>query len=220
MAKIKVISRKELIAFTKINPTTLRSHIYRGIIKETKEKGFINVYNATNQDWIVDHCSKKGIDIRPIFNQNGVSVPRKEQSEQAKKVSETLKKEQEIQLPIVSTEHTRLRDSKLREEIQSKEIETQLKKLELEKKKAKVLPTDFVVEVLSSYIKTNIAGIKTDGHKTIDSIVDELGGDHSTKLKFKKQFDIMVSDTFKNNHESITKEAKKKAKKYAADRNW
>ena len=201
-----------------IKSATMRKYISRGLLVESSQ-GEINVYNTKNQNWIVDYCDKKEIDFKPIFEKSEKrQIPKQKPSVQKLIVDSELKRKEIRSISEETTERSLLNTKELQKKVELKTIETQLKSLELEKKKAKVMPTDFVIQMLNTYIKTNITGIKTDGSKIIDLIVDELEGDYETKLKFKKKFDKMVNETFKNNHDNIAKIVIEKAKDYSTDR--
>jgi hypothetical protein len=224
MAKIKVISRKELSELLDMKAATLRSHIHRKQIKESKE-GFINVFNQSNQDWIVDYCSKKGVDIKPIFSTNGKpAFPKKKPTPQQLKIVETLESEIGEKNNGISelrqTAYSILRDDKIKKETEVKVLEAELKQLELNKKKAKVVPIDFTIEMFNMYMKGNINGIINNGNSLIENLIDELEGSYSVKLKYKKAFKSMISEVINNNHGSISDEIINKAKDYAISTKW
>jgi hypothetical protein len=217
MAKINLISRKELTDLLNINPATLRQWIKRGKIKESQE-GYLNIYNLTNQDWIVEYCGKNGIDIKTIYNESKSSVPKPKLEKKTKELKGKLNSETKTELS--QSEYSKLRDGKLEIETGARKLDIELKQLELSKKKAKVIPVEFGMEIFNMYLRGNINGVINSGNNIIDQIVDEYSGSYETKLKFKKMFKELVNQTIKSNHEIMVKEAAKKAKEYAIQRNW
>jgi hypothetical protein len=218
MAKINLISRKELTDLLKINPSTLRQWIKRGKMKESQE-GFLNIYNLTNQDWIIEYSSKNNIDIKTIYNESKNSVPKPKLEKKKKELEEKLNEPDK--LPEQSqSEYSKLRDNKLKIESDARSLDIELRQLEISKKKAKVIPVEFVIEMFNIYINTNIQGIITNGNKIIDQVVDEFAGNYQTKLKFKKEFRQLINETITKNHETISKDIIKKAKEYSLQRNW
>jgi len=221
MARIKILTRKELCALMSIDPATMRKYISkaRGHLVECG-KYEINVYNTKNQQWIVDYCDRKDIDYKPIFAKSDKKITKAKPTVQKLIVDSELNQKQVKVISESTNARSLLNTKALEKKIELDNINIESKKIELEKKKGKVLPTDFVIEILGNYINTNITGIKTNVHTIIDSIVDELGGDYEAKLKYKKESDLMITNTFKKNHESITKDSIKKAGEYALSTKW
>lgn len=220
MAKIKVVSRKELTELINLKPATLRQWISRGEIVESQE-GFINVHNIKNKDRIVNYCNKNNISLKDVFDKTDKHlIPKPKQSKQSKLVDEAINKTEPEPSTILQSQYTILRDGKLKSETEVKNIEVQLKELELSKKKAKVIPTDFSIEMFTMYIKGNINGFINNGFSIIDNLVDELEGSYETKLKYKKSLKTLFNETLKINHESISESIIERAREYALERNW
>lgn len=218
MPKIKVITRKEFSYLLNVKAVTLRSLITRKKIKESKP-GFINVFNLTNQDWIVDHCNKNSIDIKPIFEDNGKPlIPKPKQSKQAKEVKKILKEKSEP-LPKAESDYTKLRDEKLRNENNKVLIESKIRELELQKKQAKIIPIDFATELFSIYFKGNVSGLTNMMDGLIEKLVDELGGNYQTKLAYKKEIKAGINNVINGNHEKLNGEIAEKAKEYSLNTN-
>ena len=77
MAKVKLIPRSKFCELLELKPSVLRTYISRGTLKESQQ-GFLNVYNPTNQQWIIDYCDKRNMDYKPVFLQKaGESLPKK-----------------------------------------------------------------------------------------------------------------------------------------------
>jgi hypothetical protein len=171
MAKINLISRKELTNLLKINPSTLRQWIKRGKMKESHD-GFLNIYNLTNQDWIIEYSSKNNIDIKTIYNESKTSVPKPKLEKKTKELESKLNEPDKLQEQSQS-EYSKLRDNKLKIESDARSLDIELRQLEISKKKAKVIPVEFVIEMFNMYINTNIQGINANGNKIIDQLVDQ-----------------------------------------------
>lgn len=224
MARIKILTRKEFCELTGIKPATLRKYLSkdRRLLVESAP-GEINVFNTKNQNWIVDYCDKNGIDYTPIFAKSEKKdIPQPKKSVQSILVDSKLKESSDIdkEVKIELTERSQLNKDKLKRELYIKDIEAQLKKLDLEKKKAKIVPTDFIIEVFSTYIKTNITGINNEVNKLFDELIDKFDGDYELKLAYKKRTNSLINEIFKNNHEIISKDIIARAKEYALNRNW
>lgn len=209
----------------KLKPALLRAYISRGKLKES-QKGFINVYNPINQEWIVDYCHKNGIDYVPIFDQSKTtSLPNRKPKEVVipydieEKVQEAEKEEQSEDLEKVIS-NTKLKETKLKKEIKKLEVETRLKYLELEKKKARVIPTDFSIEMTQRYLLGTVGGVVNGGNILIEQICDELGATTEQKLNYKKQLKNIINDTIKSKHEPASKEIIEYAKEYALMIKW
>lgn len=186
-----LLTRKQFAALIKKQPNYVGMYISRKKIIEVDKR--IDTDHPTNRAFIAKH--------------SGV-IEEKQTTESSDNKSDGKINQGNIDY-IVQQHNLQLKATKLASD-----------KFELDKKKGKVVPTDFMIEIMPFYVKSNINGIIKSGDDLIDELIDELEGDYELKLKYKKQFRSMVNETFKNNHESNTLEIIKKAKDYAINRNW
>ncbi len=230
MPKIKNISRDELRLLLKISSGSLRSYISRHKLKESS-KGFLNVYNPINQDWIINYCDKKGIDYKPIFLQKDKSsLPNRKSIDPEITLPDDVFDKHEEKSPNDSKytgeededyeSYTKLRDAKLKKEVEKLEVETRLKNLELDKKKAKIIPVEFATEMTQRYLIGTCGGIVNAGNSLIESICDELDADVEIKLRYKKKLKLLVNDTINSKHKPVSNEIINYAKEYSLLLKW
>jgi hypothetical protein len=105
-------------------------------------------------------------------------------------------------------------------DLKLKAIRINQAQIELEKKMAKVIPVDFSTEMFNIYLQSNIVGIISNGNLLIEKLIDEMKGSYELKLKYKKAFKSLVTETIKTNHGKISDEIINKARDYALQRNW
>lgn len=228
--KVKVIPRSELRLLLQMTSGSLRSYISRHKLFES-QKGFLNVYNPRNQEWIIDYCDKKGIDYKPIFLQikkdslpnrktidSEISLPDDIISNEIKKPDYDSDTEDNLNKDLDS--YTKLRDNKLKKEVEKLEVETRLKNLELDKKRAKIIPVEFATEMTQRYLIGTCGGIVNAGNSLIESICEELNADIEKKLEYKKKLKLLVNDTIKSKHKPVSDEIVNYAKEYSLLLKW
>lgn len=201
----RIITREKLCETIKMSDSSLRKFISRKVIIEEK-KGFIDLDNESNKIYIIKYAAKKGIDCETIFYKN---VPeQKEEIETGKEQPKNL------------TTYSRNQSKKLQNEIQKIQIDTRLKYLELEKKKAKVLPLDFVIEWSGLNIKGIFSETENFGDIIIDKICNELDADVHVKLKYRKIFREGFREVLKNGIKNQKSEALEQAHEFSLRTKW
>lgn len=231
MAKVKVISRSDLCKLLEIKPASLRTYISREKLIES-QTGFLNVYNPTNQEWIINHCDKKAINYKPIFLQKeNSSLPNRKSSTSELQLPDDIltnnKKDpiplsdfEGFELPENQNSYTKLRDNKLKKEVEKIIVETRLKNLEFDKKKARIIPIEFAIEMTQRYLIGTCGAIVNGGNTLIESICDELDADIEIKLKYKKKLKEVINETIKAKHEPVSNEIINYAKEYSLLLKW
>ena len=232
----KIISREELSKLIGMGDSSLRKYISRGKIIEV-EKGLIDINNEINKECIINYASKKGIDYKSIYStRSDLTTPKTDEIiivEPLKKKNKISKEKQkrdiidsESNIPesdnpeLEDMDYYELREEKLLKEVQKLEVETRLKNLELDKKKSKIIPIEFSIEMTQRYLVGTCGGIVNSGNSLIEDICDELNADLEQKLKYKKQLKALVSDTIKSKHEPVSNEIINYAKEYSLLLKW
>lgn len=109
---------------------------------------------------------------------------------------------------------------KKQHEIKKLKSEISLKNLEYKKKKAKVLPLDFVID----WSGRNVRGIFGEsinfGNSLIEQICNESGASVEIKLKYKKKFKQGFNEIIKTGIKNQEPEALEFAKEYALSTKW
>jgi hypothetical protein len=209
--KTKKISRKELRKLLgDMASGTFRMHISRGTL--TEEDGKIDVLLAHNKEWIIEYCDKNIIDWNPIFETLGNNSKLKSANKVGKKnppkpKANTTRNDYLPDRAIISKQ-------KLEEETAIKRIKKEFDEIKLLDAKNKLLPVDMVVELFKIYIPGLTKDFIINGDKIIDSLIDEMGGDYETKLKYKKKLYETTNKTHENSHNRLSLEITKECKKF------
>jgi len=208
----RLITREKLCEAIKISDSSLRKYISRGVIVE-ESKGMIDLDDESNKICIIKYATKKGINGEQLLYSN---IPEPE-SESEEHVYEEEKVRGKGKKKLT---HLELQTLKLNKEVDKLEVETRLKNLELEKKKAKVLPLDFVID----WSALNIRGVFGETVNFVNSIIEqmcnEMDADVTLKLKFKKQFKQGFNDILKDGIKNQKPEAIAQAKEYSLTTKW
>lgn len=207
----EIVTRDELSKLIHIGIDSLRKYISRDTIIEIS-KDRIDLNDEHNKNCIISYCKKKGIDAEVLIYQNITTEesPKKEAPKQDKKRNSTKSKKS----------YSELVDEKLEKEIIVKDVDAKLKNLEFDKKKAKVMPTEFVIEIIQRYLNGTCGAIVNSGNTMIDDICKEFKIENKDKLKLKKRLKAIVSDTVKSKHQPVTDEVIEYAKEYALMIKW
>jgi hypothetical protein len=208
----EIVTREELSKLIHISIDSLRKFISRGVIVEIS-KDVIDLNDQYNKNYIISYCKKKGIDAEVLIYQNIVAEesPKKEVPKQENKKDVSTKSKKS---------YSELVDEKLEKEIIVKEVDAKLKNLEFDKKKAKVMPTEFVIEIIQRYLNGTCGAIVNSGNAMIDDICKEFKIENKDRLKLKKRLKAIVSDTVKSKHQPVTDEVIEYAKEYALMIKW
>ncbi|MDX5586095.1 MAG: hypothetical protein QNK20_14470 [Aureibaculum sp.] len=205
----RIITRDELCEATGMPIGSLRKVISRKNIIEVK-KDCIDLDNEINKIYILTYSANKGIDIEPILYGNG-----EVKSDEKPEIKKPDAKKSKTKLS-----HVELQQLKTEKEVEKLEVETRLKNLELEKKKAKVLPLDFVIDWSALNIRGIFGETVNFGNSIIEQICNELDADIEIKLKFKKQFKQGFNEILKAGIKNQKPEAVAQAKEYSLLTKW
>jgi len=215
----RLIKRTKLAELIDINDSTLRKAISRGQLIASDTKGFIDVRHEGNEAYIVSNCSKRGINIEKLLYSH-IKKSNDNTEQKPKELNDNLEYEvlEESNYKVFS--QSDLNKIKIRKEIDKIDIDTKLKTLDHARKKAKVLPLDFVTEWSSRNIRGIFGKSINLGDSMINQLCNELGGDIETKLRFKKMFKTGLSEIIDNGVKAQKPEAIQYAKEYAIASKW
>lgn len=212
-----IVTREELSNLIHIGIDSLRKYISRGVIIEI-EKNKIDLNNPFNKNYILKYCIKKGIDAEVLIYKKIEEEPEiindQDKSENKTRKEKTTKKTNS------KKSYAQLQEEKLEKEILVKEVDAKLKNLELDKKKAKVIPTEFSIEITQRYLNGTCGAIINSGNIMIDDICKKFKIDNKDKLEYKKRLKAIVTDTIKSKHKPIMDENIAYAKEYALMIRW
>jgi len=195
-----LITRKQLAEQIGKTPLYVGVYVNRGKVIEVKKK--IDTDNVINKTFIEKHK-----EIREFRKSEKTEQSEPEQKNEHQDKSG---KVNQGNIDYVVRQH----DLKL------KAIRINQAQIEIEKKMAKVIPVDFSTEMFNIYLQSNIVGIISNGNLLIEKLIDEMKGSYELKLKYKKAFKSLVTETIKTNHGKISDEIINKARDYALQRNW
>lgn len=105
-------------------------------------------------------------------------------------------------------------------EVKKLQLDIQLKKIELLKKKATVLPLEFVIEWSGRNVRGAFGETVNFGNSMIEQICNEIGAGNEVKLKYKKKFKQGLNELIKNGIKKQEPEAISYAKEYAYLNKW
>lgn len=105
-------------------------------------------------------------------------------------------------------------------DLKLKAVRLKLETLDLEKKKGKVIPSEFVQEMMQRYVNGTFGDVINEGNKLIDELCNELESDIEIKLKYKKQLNVLVTEILKTKHKFIKDEIVEYAKEFALKTKW
>jgi predicted transcriptional regulator len=109
---------------------------------------------------------------------------------------------------------------KKQHEIKKMQLDIQLKKVELLKKKAKVLPLEFVIEWSGRNVRGAFGETINFGNSMIEQICNEIGAGNDIKLKYKKKFKQGFTELIKNGIKKQEPEAISYAEEYSYINKW
>jgi hypothetical protein len=131
-------------------------------------------------------------------------------------------KEFNIEIPIddIKINIGNLDQLKKKEEIRKIRAATLLMDLEYKKKKAKVLPLDFVIEWSGRNIRGVFGETINFGNALIEQICNDIGAGTEVKLKYKKKLKQGLNELVKNGIKNQEPEALEYAQEYAYLNKW
>lgn len=209
----RLISRADLCSTIKISDSSLRKYISRRKIIETR-KGYIDLDDEDNKVCIITYAAKKGVDAEAALYQE---KPLPESKIEIK--LEDSEEKSHLKGKKTRT-YSKLQTMKIEKEVEKLGVETNLKNLELEKKKAKVLPLDFVIEWSALNIRGIFGETVNFGNSIIESICNDMDADTKTKLEYKKKFKQGFNEILKEGIKNQKPEAIAQAKEYALMTKW
>jgi hypothetical protein len=131
-------------------------------------------------------------------------------------------KEYNIEIPVgeIDLKAGSLDQLKKKEEIKKIRAATLLMDLEYKKKKAKVLPLDFVIEWSGRNIRGVFGETINFGNSLIEQICNEMNAGTEVKLKYKKKLKQGLNEVVKKGIKNQEPEALDYAKEYAYLNKW
>ena len=215
-----LVTRKQLAALIGRSPQYVGSYIKRGKLIEEEGKSKMNkpidTDHPINKAWIAKNTLRSSNELNGTNEQITTTQVKKTRA----------KKEQSQPIDTNDPdfdddyEGPSLDRKKKFNEIKKLEADTQLKELELKKKKARVLPLDFVLEWSERNIKGVFGGNVNFAYSLIEDICDELGADIEVKLKYKKKFKDGLTEVVLKGIKSQEPEALEFAKEYSLQNKW
>jgi hypothetical protein len=199
----KYISRLEYSKIIKKSPNYVGMYITRHKIVE-KARG-IDIEDPVNIAFMQKHAGN----IEPKKPKEIVLQDHKEEPKEPESNTDKSKISRD-NIDYIKAQH----DLKL------KQLKIEQGKLDVEKKQAKIVPVTYMSDSFNLYMTNNIRDIINNGNIIIEKIIDELGGKYETRLKYQKEFKLMILESVEANHSKSVKEIIDKAKDYAAQRNW
>lgn len=194
MAKL---TRKEFAAITGQTQKTIGTYVKRGVLIEENKR--IDTELAKNKQFIIERNSKT-LDAQ---------IPKVEIKEN--------KEEEEENNGIVPSNVDFV---KKQYEIQKLQVEVDIKNLELQKKKEKVLPLDFVIDWSGRNIRGAFGETVNFANSMIEDICNDLDAEIETKLKYKKKFKQGFNEILSDGIKKQLPEALRFAKDYALISKW
>jgi hypothetical protein len=201
----KYISRLEYSKIIKKNPNYVGMYIKRHKIIE-KARG-IDIEDPINIAFMQKHSGN----IEPRKPKEVISQVQKEEPKESEQ-------NQNIDRNKISRDN--IDYIKSQHDLKLKQLKIEQGKLDVEKKQAKIVPVSFMSDSFNMYMTGNVKSIINNGNIIIERIIDELGGKFETRLKYQKEFKLMILESVEANHARAVKEIIEKAKDYAAQRNW
>jgi hypothetical protein len=214
----KLISRKDLCDKIGMNPASLRKYLSRGTMFET-ENG-IDLENEFNKECLIKYASKKGIDIIKILYTSDPKSKPKQKKPPKSKSDKDISKEIKSKNPESTLRYSKLRDGKLEQESELKRLQAENLNLEIQRKRAKILPSEFAIEMLQRYLDGTCGAIVNSANILIEDMCNEFDADTATKLKYKRVLKAIVNDTIKSQHKPVSDEIIKLAKEFALQTKW
>lgn len=193
-------TRKQIAELIERSPQQVRGEILRGnLIEENKR---IDIHHPINRAFIAKWTTKDS-NIETKKEEKEYPVIKLKANPNIKELS-----------------YSQLRDEKLIREVEKLDIETQLKNLEYKKKKAKVLPLDFIIDWSGRNIRGIFGETVNFGNSIIEQICNELDADTEIKLKYKKMFKQGFNEMVKDGIKKQEPEALEHAKEYSLTTKW
>lgn len=203
MAKLK---RKDIAELANKSVQYIGVQIQRGKLIE-KDK-LIDTNNLTNKAFLSKYITK---DLQTIENKNQETNNKETNNhENEKTLEQGNSKVNQGNIDYIIKQY----DLKL------KTVKVKAENLELDKKKAKVMPIEFVKEMLQRYVNGTFGDVINEGNKLIDDICNETGAEIEVKLKYKKDLNNLVTEILKSKHKIIKEEVVEYAKEFALKTKW
>jgi hypothetical protein len=205
------LTRRQLAALIGKNSAYITVYVHRGkLIEEIiKGKNMIDTDHPVNKQFLADKINKSNeAEIAKVI-------------EQAEQRAER-EREFNIEIPLddIKINSANIDQLKKKEEIRKIRADILLKDLEYKKKKAKVLPLDFVLEWSGRNIRGAFGESINFGYAMIEDLCNELGASTETKLKYKKKFKQGYTELVKAGIRNQEPEAINFAKEYAYLNKW
>ena len=207
------LTRKQIAALVGRSPQYVGSYIKRRHLVEENKK--IDTDHPINKAWIAKHTTRSAVENGKVLVEKTVKKARVKAYNESQGM--TL---DDSQLLASALEVKTIDQLKKQKEIKRLEADTQLKELELKKKKARVLPLDFVLDWSERNLKGVFAGNINFANTLIEQICNELGADIDVKLKYKKKFKEGLTEVTLQGIKDQEPEALNFAKEYSLQTKW
>lgn len=213
----KLIGRKDLCDKIGMQESSLRTYITRGKIRESQH-GYVDLDDEFNKAYLLKWAGKKGMDISYLFEidikpKEEIKIPEKKTPKDPPKKSTSRK-------IVNDNQYDQAVKNKTIYEAEVKKTQAEINRIELEKKKGKVIPSEFVQEMMQRYVNGTFGDVINSGNKLIDELCNEIEASIEIKLKYKKQLNEVVTDILKTKHKFIKDEIVEIAKEFALRTKW
>ena len=202
-----LLTRKQIAALIGKKPNYVGIYVDRGHLIQEDEKNKdgefqIDTDHPINKAYIAKFTGKS-------LNEQIIKEDEK-RSEEESPINDLKGKIKRADVDFIKKKH----------EIKKLQSDIQLKNLEYKKKKAKVLPLDFVIDWSGRNIRGVFGETVNFGNSIIEQICNELDADTETKLKYKKMFKQGFNEMVKDGIKKQEPEALEHAKEYSLTTKW
>lgn len=206
-------TRKQIAELINKDAAYVGMYVHRGKLIEENKK--IDISIPVNRAFIAKFTAKE---VNKYYNQESEKIELSEKKTDKFKTNEDNEEKEDSKKQNINASNVDY--VKKQFEIKKLTVETRLKNLELEKKKAKVLPLDFVIEWSALNIRGIFGETVNFGNSIIEQICNELEADIKLKLKFKKQFKDGFNEILIAGIKNQKPEAISQAKEYSLLTKW
>jgi hypothetical protein len=205
------LSRKQLAALVGQSTAYIAVYVSRKhlIEEEVNGKKFIDTDHPVNKQFLADKINKSNeAEVAKVIEQAEIRAEKD--------------RDFNIEIPLddIKINAGNLEQLKKKEEIRKIRADILLKDLEYKKKKAKVLPLEFVIEWSGRNVRGAFGETINFGNSMIEQICNEIGAGNDIKLKYKKKFKQGLNELVKNGIKKQEPEAISYAKEYAYLNKW
>jgi hypothetical protein len=194
--------------------TFIGTYVRRG--KLIEKNGKIDIENPVNAQWVSDFM------VKPLGSKPEPK-PKKEKPAKTPKKNGKQKEIPEFSIALAEEDiiiPNTIDGLKKFKEVKKLETENKLREIELEKKKGRILPLDFVIDWSGRNLRGIFGEAVNFSFTMIEQICFELDADTETQLKFKKKFKQGLSEVIAKGIKDQEPEALEFAKEYSLNSKW